>query len=96
MAERDLGTLSDLVDLDGATTLREAVVERLGPAAARHDIHAITRAYRDAINDRLPDDLVVDEDDRVILETWIEDNPRELLDDALFAADLDAIIRGSS
>lgn len=94
MTERVLGAFADMVDLDDPATrsLRDVVLAHLGPNAGNYDVPAAVTALRKTINQRLPDELEVDEDDQVVADGWTEDEPRGLLDDALYAADLDAIL----
>lgn len=47
---------------------------------------------REATNQRLPDDFDADKNDHVVSGGWTDDNPRELLDDSIYAATPDAIV----
>ncbi|XVS67854.1 hypothetical protein ACQPYE_17960 [Actinosynnema sp. CA-299493] len=91
---RSLGSLADFVDLDGRTSLRELVVDQL---AADYDLSAVTAAYRAAVNARLAvtvnsdAEMLIDEDDEVTVDGSVHGGLRELLDDALFAVDLQVL-----
>lgn len=93
MTDRTLGALADFQDMDGeARTLADLVLEHLGPMAGDHDVEAISRDYLDAVNSRLSDTgLSVDDNGDVLADGFVDDDPRELLDDALFRANLQAI-----
>lgn len=94
VTERVLGDLADMLDLGNSETrcLRDVALAHLGPTVADYDVPAVVTALRDAINRRLPDELTVDEDDQVVADGWIDGEPRELLDDAFFVADLAVIV----
>ncbi|SES28627.1 hypothetical protein SAMN05216188_13064 [Lentzea xinjiangensis] len=93
MTDRILGALADFHDMDGqARNLADLVLEHLGPTAVDHDVEAISRDYLDAVNTRLSDTgLSVDENGDVLADGFVDDDPRELIDDALFRADLQSI-----
>ncbi|MFD9701217.1 hypothetical protein [Lentzea sp. NPDC059081] len=93
MADRILGALADFHDMDGeASTLADLVLEYLGPTAGDHDVEAISRDYLDVVNARLRETgLSVDENGDVLADGFVDDDPRELVDDALFRANLQAI-----
>ncbi len=90
VTDRTLGALADFYDMDGkARTIEDLVLEHLGPRARDHDVEAITRAYVDAVNARLSGTgLSIDENSDVLADGFVDDDPRELIDDALFKADL--------
>lgn len=89
-----LGKLADFADLDGRTSLRELVVDQLAPHAEDYDLGAVTAACRAAANARLAvtvnsdAELLIDESDEVVVDGLVDGDLRELLDDALFAVDL--------
>ncbi len=89
-----MGSLADFVDLDGRASLRGLVVDQLAAHAADYDLGAVTAAYRAAVNARLAvtvnsdAERQIDEDDEVVVDGRVDGDLRELLDDALFAVDL--------
>ncbi|MEU3650053.1 hypothetical protein AB0E59_42275 [Lentzea sp. NPDC034063] len=86
--------MADLYDMDGeGGTLEDLVREHLGPAVDDYDVEAVTADYREAVNARRSDTgMSLDENSDVIADGFIDDNPRELLDDAVFNTKLSSII----
>ncbi|WP_447002481.1 hypothetical protein ACRAKI_22475 [Saccharothrix isguenensis] len=91
---RSLGSLAAFADLDGRASLRELVIDQLAAHAADYNLGAVTTAYRASINARLAvtvnsdAELLINEDDEVVIDGWVDGDLRELVDDALFAVDL--------
>jgi hypothetical protein len=77
----------------GWCRLASADRERPGPTVDDYEVGAITQDYREAVNARLSDTgMSLDENSDVVADAFIDDNPRELLNDAMFNAKLPSII----
>ncbi|MDX8036917.1 hypothetical protein SK803_42545 [Lentzea sp. BCCO 10_0856] len=92
MTDRLLGELPNFFDMGEARTLGELVLAHLGPTAGAYDVAAVERDYLVTVNKRLEDTgLSVDENGDVHADGFVDDDIRELLDDAFFRADLTRI-----
>ena len=88
MTDRLIGELPDLHDMSEARTVEDLVLQHLGPIAERYDVAAIEVAFVAAVNRRLDGTGLYVEDGCVYADGFVDADIRELLDDAIFTADL--------
>lgn len=91
MTDRLIGELPDLHDMGEARTVTDLVQRHLGPIAGAYDAAAIEAAFVAAVNERLDGTGLYLEDDHVYADGRVDADIRELLDDAVFTADLAVI-----